>query len=234
MENKCVSCGSLFKKWPHSTGLYCSRQCYYDSRKINKVCFKCKKPFVVNLGEVKRIYCSEKCYYDAAAKSVIEIGGVKFKKCNKCGETKFVSEFYSSPSKRTRDNLHSNCRLCEKAMHDKYIATEKGKAFLDKQERKPSTRYYKLCRIAKCKGYVVDLTFKEYEELIKKPCHYCGGDLNDKGYSLDRKNNEPIYSSTTVVPCCRNCNFTFADRYNYEEKMLLSAVIREIVRKRNS
>lgn len=74
-----------------------------------------------------------------------------------------------------------------------------------------------------------DLTLDEYLNLIKDGiCHYCTEPLNETGSGLDRKNNEPLYSVQTAVPCCRQCNITFNGFYTYEEKLLSAKTIKKI------
>ena len=72
-------------------------------------------------------------------------------------------------------------------------------------------------RIAKRRGHTFDLTEKQFAELIKKDCHYCGAKPNNVAKQkkcngtyiyngLDRIDNTKGYTLDNVVPCCINCN----------------------------
>ncbi len=84
-----------------------------------------------------------------------------------------------------------------------------------KNKRKPNEAkrittmlgYYK--RNAKI-GKQVDewrLTRKEFENIVKKPCFYCGlFDVNLLS-GVDRRDNQLGYTVENSVPCCRWCNW---------------------------
>lgn len=67
------------------------------------------------------------------------------------------------------------------------------------------------------RGYVFELTKKEFDELIIKPCYYCGREKTGKQMynnwglieytGIDRVDNGVGYVSTNVVPCCKDCNY---------------------------
>jgi hypothetical protein len=72
---------------------------------------------------------------------------------------------------------------------------------------------------AKQKGFDWQMTREEFDALLHADCHYCGrspelaqGNLvTIKGvryhYSgVDRRDNAPVYSKETTVPCCAICN----------------------------
>lgn len=72
---------------------------------------------------------------------------------------------------------------------------------------------------ARMKGFEWLLTRAEFDNIIHRPCHYCGEspELADgntvtiKGVRLhysgvDRRNNEPRYALDNTVPCCAKCN----------------------------
>lgn len=70
---------------------------------------------------------------------------------------------------------------------------------------------------ARKRGYIFELTEKQFAEITKKDCHYCGakpnqvtkryGAFGDYIYNgIDRKDNEKGYTIDNVVPCCKMCN----------------------------
>lgn len=72
-------------------------------------------------------------------------------------------------------------------------------------------------RHAKSRGIEFFLTYKEVDELVRKPCEYCGdvgGNVKKtKNYKegfryngIDRVDSSGQYTSNNVVPCCAICN----------------------------
>lgn len=70
---------------------------------------------------------------------------------------------------------------------------------------------------AKSRGHSFELTIKEFDELSKLLCHYCGADPSNTAYvskntgyfiynGIDRKDNTKGYFLENCVPCCRVCN----------------------------
>lgn len=60
---------------------------------------------------------------------------------------------------------------------------------------------------AKARGINVNLDVNKYQLLINIGCHFCGSDLKtEKGYCLDRIDNNKGYIITNVVGCCKICN----------------------------
>lgn len=58
------------------------------------------------------------------------------------------------------------------------------------------------------RGYVWDLTEKEFANLTDAPCVYCGSSESgaERGMGLDRWDNYIGYKVNNVVPCCKDCN----------------------------
>lgn len=70
---------------------------------------------------------------------------------------------------------------------------------------------------AKKRGYTYSLTEKQFKEITKQNCYYCGGKPNaimnhprsNGAYiynGLDRTDNTKGYTIDNVVPCCKRCN----------------------------
>lgn len=74
IEKVCPHCKSIFMDWPCRPKIYCSRQCYAESKKSKhpeamRVCRQCGKSFRTNPAYVKRrpdanIYCSRTCMWN--------------------------------------------------------------------------------------------------------------------------------------------------------------------------
>lgn len=72
---------------------------------------------------------------------------------------------------------------------------------------KINNRLTRLRISAKKRNIKVDLNLHYYKELLKLGCAYCGTDLmKEKGYSLDRIDNNRGYVYENVTPCCGTCN----------------------------
>jgi len=61
---KCQECGKEFIS-KGGTQKYCSRKCYNESNRMNKVCETCGKIFTVQLSFKNQKYCSRKCVHKA-------------------------------------------------------------------------------------------------------------------------------------------------------------------------
>ena len=52
-----------------------------------------------------------------------------------------------------------------------------------------------------------ELSYEQFESLVKMPCYYCGI-IQDKGFNgLDRQDQQNGYTIANSVSCCRMCNF---------------------------
>jgi hypothetical protein len=85
----------------------------------------------------------------------------------------------------------------------------------------PKGRY----NAAKCRrmkaGRQFTITFAYWQELVSRPCYYCGGPLNPQGLGLDRIDNAMGYVEQNVVPCCKNCN-TMKNSFLTHNEMLVA------------
>lgn len=53
----------------------------------------------------------------------------------------------------------------------------------------------------------INISFDQYQELMKNNCYYCQKNLMlETGSSLDRIDNTKNYTIDNVLPCCGNCN----------------------------
>jgi hypothetical protein len=90
------------------------------------------------------------------------------------------------------------------------------------------------------------MTYEEYLTFVGKRCAYCDSSISwaeyasrgakhriSSGYYLDRKNSKEGYSVANCVPCCTTCNRAKNNLFSYEEFLLFSPVLKEIIRLRN-
>lgn len=90
-------------------------------------------------------------------------------------------------------------------------------------------RVTRLLRVEKVPSTDPLWSFNYYFEIIRdNKCHYCGGMLAPTGHALDRMINDNSHTSYNVVPCCWDCNTVKANRFSYEEMMLLSPALKKI------
>lgn len=75
-----------------------------------------------------------------------------------------------------------------------------------RESKSPHRRYQHLVKTAAARGLEMNLTQQEHQLLLKYPCHYCDGKLNETGVGLDRIDSSQGYIATNVVPCCKLCN----------------------------
>ena len=67
------------------------------------------------------------------------------------------------------------------------------------------------------------------ENILKKPCHYCG-DIHRVG--CDRIDNNKGHTKDNVIPCCIECNTARNNYFSYEEMRRLGKTIAEIKKDR--
>src|SRR5262245_8107617 len=105
------------------------------------------------------------------------------KKCNKCGEFKFLMEFYSQPMQYL--GKKGTCIECDSKVRKRYYQENKEKTIRD-------TRTYKLKN-------EYNLSREEFEKLCENGCHSCG--------STDRLCVDHDHSTNAVRGIlCHKCN----------------------------
>jgi hypothetical protein len=122
---------------------------------------------------------------------------------------------------------HKSLGFCQNhyALQDYYKKRDVKREKMVAYNRTPEAKYGMLKRHER--GRNTDITFEQFCELNIQPCHYCGGQLSEAGYSLDRKNNNLDYVFDNVVPCCMDCNYTKKDELTYEEMVNLMSFRKE-------
>lgn len=130
---------------------------------------------------------------------------MKTRSCS-CGE--------SDPKKlRIGANGSCRCRKClarvarEHYAKNKTSIQEKSRAH---RQKNPVPYVLADCRkFDKRSGWVSDLTTRFVEELLSKPCSYCGEE--EGRMSLDRIDNSIGHLQSNVVTSCLRCNYVRRD-----------------------
>lgn len=117
--------------------------------------------------------------------------------CNRCGKDSVLRADALIISGRNGKQERKSCKLCyadlQREIADKKYA---------------STRHFRrrlgsIKGNAKCRGFDFNLTEEQTEELINKPCFYCGQEHSD---GIDRLDSSKPYTIDNCVPCCFVCN----------------------------
>ncbi len=152
------------------------------------------------------------------------------KTCTKCEKEKEPSEFYKDKGKK--DGLKSWCKECHledsRKRESKYNETRKKYRNEHKEDyRDNKKKYYQenrekvlesnkqwsqtfngrlfsYKRGAEQRGIDWLLTENEFESFWKKPCSYCGDDIETIG--IDRIDSSRGYELKNCKPCCSDCN----------------------------
>lgn len=144
-------------------------------------------------------------------KSKKERGAAYWKCLCDCGNSRVI---------RGTSLLKGNSRSCgclrnEKAAQYLIIQNEKRKLPFEEASKNMLYKSYK--RLATRRGIEFHLDMKQFLELTKSDCHYCGrepsqiqGDRKLNGNyvynGIDRSDNKLGYKVGNCVPCCKYCN----------------------------
>jgi hypothetical protein len=66
---------------------------------------------------------------------------------------------------------------------------------------------------ARAKRTKIDFTlsFRRFDDIVKKPCHYCKVKVSNKPMGIDRVDNSKGYVFNNCVPSCWTCNRAKSD-----------------------
>jgi hypothetical protein len=201
-RRQCPQCGKEFVTQPADKTVHCSHACRAEADKVRIVnhCRHCGKD-IETKPSTDQQFCNRDCYHASMRKPPEDCP----RRCTKCGIVKHPSRF-ANPSW---------CKRCS------------GQA-IKAWRQKPENRHKYAVNDARKRGLEWTITLDEHLALLKLPCHYCGGPLNDKGTGLDRTDNVLGYYPTNVVPCCGRCNRVKHHYFTYEEMLIIGETIRRI------
>lgn len=129
---------------------------------------------------------------------------LKTKVCKKCKKRKPLTEFHKDSY--SPDGHHFYCKECRHKNYKKYYGKNKDKK---RKQYRENAEYYRFYR--RMQRYTkVELTFGEWNELLKEynhSCAYCG----EKYPFLQIEHVIPYSKGGTtskenIVPACPNCN----------------------------
>jgi hypothetical protein len=133
--------------------------------------------------------------------------------CHKHYQVKWRSEhkdYMKLKKKEYEKNNKQKIQLIKKNHYtqNKQHILKNQQEWYESNKTKLESRYNKAKSTSKQRKIDFNLTFEEYESLIKSAtCHYCKSDLSNMvGHGLDRVNSEVGYNIDNVLPCCNTCN----------------------------
>jgi hypothetical protein len=171
-------------------------------RKFSGLCRKCIQRYATRQSATRPKY--SKIYY---------------KNCAQCGKV-FISR---TPNKKLCGSK------CKKIWISKYNIQ-----YREDWEKK-YVRLKSDCNSSKNKNTkrTLQLTKEQYYNVIKdNTCYYCSGTLGNKGYSLDRIDNNLGYEVNNILPCCKNCNRFRMDLLTVDETLHLIKILKQLRRGR--
>lgn len=125
--------------------------------------------------------------------------------CDDCGKKREVAygSLFQNKGSYFRKTGETLCNKCA----NKRRSGKNNSNYIHGNNRFTEYRYN-----AKKRGLQFNLTILQFEDITKKPCHYCGGyssdrNIKSRGNGIDRKNSNIGYEIDNCVPCCATCNF---------------------------
>ncbi len=169
-------------------------------------CLTCKKQFAVpSYRREKAKFCSYSCYW-GYSKTLIAPERIECKHCNQ-----FKNKRFFNKSRTGKFGLKSYCSSCSKNYYQEWLNKNYDKKqqysrnYFHSLEKTPETLFKTLKHNAKSKGREFTISLELFEEMMNKPCHYCGTmDINTAG--LDRVDSDKGYILGNIVRACRICN----------------------------
>jgi hypothetical protein len=113
-----------------------------------------------------------------------------------------------------------------KRAYAKYVSKpgirEKRRKMVKDWWNTPKGRFQKYRINAIKRGIDFNLTLDEFSALWKKPCDYCGAEIEFIG--VDRIDPKGIYEPGNITPCCKFCNLSKRDMTAEEYKQHLERI----------
>lgn len=183
----------------------CSSHCNGRKPKdiCHKICTRCRIEKPVNLFENQSI--CKNCDSDNNSNKTTA------KYCPYCKLTKKADEFTKCSA--TKDGLQKKCKICQSKYHARYFQKNKSKIMKKRSSYKKAYsktargKYHKYTWSSKKRNISFNLTFGEFNDIVSKPCWYCG-EFSDEIElcGVDRLDNNLGYTVDNCIPCCTFCN----------------------------
>lgn len=107
---------------------------------------------------------------------------------------------YNTLTKRQRMNQRKKFNHISKTPKTEGVRRLK---YLKRKANEIELKYFAFIRGAKERKLLFNLSIKEFEIIVSKPCIYCG---TNESVGIDRKDNKYGYILTNCQPCCSTCN----------------------------
>lgn len=233
----CKECANKKRRCNHTLTLGRRENTRLIRQKICKNCGELKDINEINFTKLSKGY-SKICntcaliYREQRLKKRLMVGPLPpdtKQICQKCGNEKYIIDFYYS---RATDKYSAWCKNCHSDYRHKKI---KALTQEDKEEIKlQGINYRKQNRFVAIYNnyakfdYLKNLENNLTKEFIKlelqKPCLYCGYPST----GLDRKDNSKGHTMDNCVPCCWECNTARMNNFSHEEMFILGEAIKTI------
>lgn len=120
--------------------------------------------------------------------------------CVSCGKDyiKFLTKF-NYESKRCKQ-----CSETQQRQDDK--RKERDRNYKEENLRFPQTYFKAYIKSSIRREIPFELTFEQFDTLIRSPCYYCTHHIDIEANGIDRVNNSLGYTIANCVPCCWECN----------------------------
>ncbi len=126
------------------------------------------------------------------------------KRCGMCKKWHEEKCFYKN--KHTADGFNHICSICSNKVTNTYRNKNKKRLSAQRKMRRQSVvgkfQAYREKACARNIGF--DLSFDEFQSFWKKPCSYCGSNIETIG--IDRIDNNKGYNLDNCTACCSLCN----------------------------
>lgn len=153
--------------------------------------------------------------------------------CRSC----YLVDYYSKPENRQRKSENGKAwakrhpeRHRQKSLDWQKNNPDRAKAIAHKTYRSPQNRFTRAKGRAAKRGFTWAISFEDFSKFLLQRCAYCGGELDQIGCALDRKDSAVGYEISNVVPCCGECNRIKGPNLTHEEMkaaMLAILAVRE-------
>lgn len=128
------------------------------------------------------------------------------KNCTVCCKSLPINMFERNISDNTAKEKTNFTKTCSNCRQD----NKKQDKNRDKEHRNKLARervYYNYQKWANKRKIAFSLTEDIFQDMIKKPCNYCGI-MQECGYNgIDRINSSGIYEIENCTSCCQICNY---------------------------